>query len=251
MRIKTHLRSNVVAYLALFCALGGSAAYAAEKITSKQIAPGAVKSKQVKDGSITSTDLASNVLTRGGQGERGPQGPAGPQGPVGAQGETGPAGVTGERGPQGPQGPAGPTFGDSTTFDVIDISNCGTKTLGTVPVEVTSPSRIRATGTGSLRADSGAHGATISIQLLDSAGDVVASGVTSPLVGLGNWTGSENLQVTADGLVLAYGEPRTEYIAQPGQYTLRMYAAGSGHCQIGHLQLYGAQMTYTLLGNQP
>jgi hypothetical protein len=98
MKIITHIKRNLVAYLALFCALGGSA-YAAGKITSKQIAPGAIKSKQVKDGSLTESDLASGVITRGAAGEPGPQGPAGPKGEAGPTGATGATGVQGERGP--------------------------------------------------------------------------------------------------------------------------------------------------------
>ncbi|MFA9401264.1 MAG: hypothetical protein ACERKT_09195 [Acidobacteriota bacterium] len=51
-----HLRSNVVAYLALFVALTGTA-YAADKIGSKDIRKGAVKSKQIGDGQIRSKDI--------------------------------------------------------------------------------------------------------------------------------------------------------------------------------------------------
>jgi hypothetical protein len=241
MSITTHIKRNLVAYLALFCALGGSA-YAAGKVTSKQIAPGAVKSKQVKDGTLTANDLAAGVITRGSQGERGPEGPAGPQGVAGPQGQ---------QGEQGPQGPAGPTFGDSTSLDTIDVSNCGSTTVGvSQEFDITQPSRILATAMGSLRADTGAHGATLNIQLRDASGAIVASGVTSPHVGLGSWAGSENLQVTANGVLQASGQtPRTEYVAQPGRYSLKVYTEGSGHCQIGHLQIYGAQLSYVLLGN--
>jgi hypothetical protein len=247
MSIRNHIKSNLVAYLALFCALGGSA-YAAGKITSKQIAPGAIKSKHVKDGSLTSGDLAAGVITRGAAGETGPQGPAGPQGP---QGPAGPQGEQGLQGERGPQGPAGPTFGSSAKFDVIDLANCGSTNVGTTePFQVTSPSRVLATATGALRADTGSHGAVIAVQLLKDGEGVVASGVTSPNVGLGNWTGSEQLQATANGVLAASGpEPRAAYVAQPGQYQLKMYTEGAGHCQMGHLQIYSAQMSYVLLGN--
>jgi hypothetical protein len=58
-----HFRHNVVAYLALFVALGTGTAFAAEKITSKDIAPNAVKSKHLKNGQVKGADLAANAVT--------------------------------------------------------------------------------------------------------------------------------------------------------------------------------------------
>jgi hypothetical protein len=55
-RISGHLRGNVVGYVALFIALSGTV-YAAEKIDSKDIRAGAVKSKQVANDGIKSKDL--------------------------------------------------------------------------------------------------------------------------------------------------------------------------------------------------
>ena len=119
MRVGNHLRSNVVAYLALFVALGGSA-YAAVKleknsVKSKNIAPGQVKnsdlgdsavtSPKVADGSLESKDFAAGQLPSG---EQGPQGPQGQQGQQGAAGPAGPAGHPGIQGVPGPStGPAG------------------------------------------------------------------------------------------------------------------------------------------------
>jgi len=59
----SHLRRNVVAYLALFVALGSGTALAAEKITSKDIAPNAVKSKHLKNGQVRGADLAANAVS--------------------------------------------------------------------------------------------------------------------------------------------------------------------------------------------
>lgn len=59
----THLRHNVVAYLALFAALGTGTAFAAEKITGKDIAPNAVKSKHLKNGQVRGADLAASAVT--------------------------------------------------------------------------------------------------------------------------------------------------------------------------------------------
>ncbi len=55
-RIRLHLRSNVVGYLALFIALSGSA-YAAG------LANNSVKSKHIKDGQVKSADVRNNGLT--------------------------------------------------------------------------------------------------------------------------------------------------------------------------------------------
>jgi hypothetical protein len=117
----THLRRNVIAYLALFAALGGTTAYAATKLTSKQIAKSAIKSKHVKDGQLTGLDVKDNTLTgsdidesslslpatAAAPGATGATGPAGPQGPKGEPGQDGAKGETGATGPQGPQGPQG------------------------------------------------------------------------------------------------------------------------------------------------
>jgi hypothetical protein len=55
-RITEHFRSNIVAYLALFVALSGTA-YAAGKIGSRDIRKGAVKSKQIGDNRVRSKDI--------------------------------------------------------------------------------------------------------------------------------------------------------------------------------------------------
>ena len=55
-RISDHVRSNVVGYLALFIALGGTV-YAADKVGSNDIKTGAVKSKQIGDDKVKSKDI--------------------------------------------------------------------------------------------------------------------------------------------------------------------------------------------------
>lgn len=62
-RMVRHLRSNVVAYLALFVALGGAGAYAADKIGSRDIAKNAIKSKHIKNNKVSSADLKDGDLT--------------------------------------------------------------------------------------------------------------------------------------------------------------------------------------------
>lgn len=79
----------VLAGVLVFGLVGG--AYAAGKITGKDIKDGSVTGKDVKNHSLTRKDFRGSV-----------------RGPRGFRGPAGPAGVTGARGPAGPQGPAGP-----------------------------------------------------------------------------------------------------------------------------------------------
>ena len=90
----------IVALLALFVALGGTA-YAAlnlpansvgtrqlqnAAVTRAKIANGAVTSGKVKDYSLLARDFRLGQLPAGPQGPQGLQGPQGPQGPAGPQG---------------------------------------------------------------------------------------------------------------------------------------------------------------------
>jgi hypothetical protein len=98
-----HVRGNLVAYLALFLALGGTSAYAAgalpkASVGAKQLKKNAVTSPKVRDGSLRAQDFAPGQLPRG------EQGPQGERGAIGPQGERGPEGP---EGPQGEQGPSG------------------------------------------------------------------------------------------------------------------------------------------------
>ncbi|HVD86960.1 MAG TPA: hypothetical protein VNB59_06075 [Solirubrobacterales bacterium] len=60
-RLHGHLRANAIAYLALFVALGSTSAWAADKITSKDIAKNAVLSKHIKQ--VKTVDLANGLVT--------------------------------------------------------------------------------------------------------------------------------------------------------------------------------------------
>ncbi|HYG97246.1 MAG TPA: hypothetical protein VD741_09085, partial [Solirubrobacterales bacterium] len=82
--------ANVVATLALFCALAGGA-YAAgvlpkNSVGTKQLKKNAVTGAKVKDGSLRKQDFRAGELPAG------PQGPTGPAGPAGAPGQPGPRG---------------------------------------------------------------------------------------------------------------------------------------------------------------
>jgi hypothetical protein len=58
-RVLAHLKGNVVAYLALFVALGGTSAYAANTVFSTDIVDGQVNSADVKDNSLNTFDVHS------------------------------------------------------------------------------------------------------------------------------------------------------------------------------------------------
>jgi hypothetical protein len=86
--------ANVIATLALFVALGGSA-YAAT-----QLKKNSVGTKQLKNGAVTSKKISAATRNelRGG---------AGPRGEAGPKGDAGPRGVEGPPGREGPPGLAG------------------------------------------------------------------------------------------------------------------------------------------------
>ena len=56
-----HLRGNAVAYLALFVALSAGTAFAASKVTTKDIANDAVTSKKIKNGQVKAEDLGKGI----------------------------------------------------------------------------------------------------------------------------------------------------------------------------------------------
>ena len=57
--------STVAAYLALFVALGGTGAWAADRITSKDISKNAVRSKHIKKNAVATKKIKSNAVTAG------------------------------------------------------------------------------------------------------------------------------------------------------------------------------------------
>jgi hypothetical protein len=106
--MRKHLSyANVVATLALFSALGGSA-YAALRITGRDVVDGSLSGADVRDGSLGGTDVRDGSLRardfRTGDLPAGARGPAGPQG---APGPAGPAGVAGPQGAAGSNGAPG------------------------------------------------------------------------------------------------------------------------------------------------
>ena len=151
--IASHLRSNGLAYVALFIALT-STSYAAitipnNSVGNKQLKKDAVDTKKVKNKTLVADDFKAGQLPAGAQGLQGAQGPQGPQGEPGGKGDKGDLGLKGDQGIQGVS--AGFTPSKSASDDPApDKTLTGTdQVLLTAPALVTTaPSRIHASGLG-------------------------------------------------------------------------------------------------------
>ncbi len=111
--------------MALFIALGGGA-YAAVKmpansVGSRQIKSSAVRSSEVRNGSLFARDFKAGQLPKGAQGATGPRGPAGPRGLPGAPGTPG---EPGEAGANGATNVVVRTAGPSATNPQLSIAQC-------------------------------------------------------------------------------------------------------------------------------
>lgn len=97
------LRSNAIALVALFVALGGTS-YAVT-----QLPKDSVGARQVKNGSLSANELSKSArkALRGARGAAGAPGAPGVAGPAGAVGPTGPVGPKGEPGAKGEKGATG------------------------------------------------------------------------------------------------------------------------------------------------
>ena len=120
--ILRHLRRNLIAYVALLFALGGSS-FAA---TTALLPANSVGTRQVINHSLLKKDFKRGQLPRGRRGLRGPRGIAGARGPTGLTGPAGPQGPKGDTGPPGASAlnsvPSGQTIhgaigGDFHAFD--------------------------------------------------------------------------------------------------------------------------------------
>ncbi len=106
-RLTGHMRHNLIAYLALFVALGGTS-YAAIRLPANSVGPRQIKKNAVRSSDVKNSSLLARDF-KAGQLPAGPRGAQGIPGPVGAIGPHGPKGDTGDTGPQGSTGAAGAT----------------------------------------------------------------------------------------------------------------------------------------------
>jgi hypothetical protein len=137
--------ANVVATLALFIALGGTA-WAAATITSAEVKDRSLIARdiklasltgaEVKNGSLAEADLsaAAKASLKGAAGATGPAGPAGANGTNGAVGAAGPTGSAGRD---------GAVAADEEIGDVrFENVGCDQFELARLPVTLTAPSVI-------------------------------------------------------------------------------------------------------------
>jgi hypothetical protein len=83
VRVLIHLRRNVVAYIALFVALGG-VSYAVVKLPARSVGTKQLKSRAVTLPKISGSARDALAGSRGPRGQTGLQGPTGARGPQGA-----------------------------------------------------------------------------------------------------------------------------------------------------------------------
>ena len=101
-RLLHHIRKNVIAYLALFVALGAGGGYAVAASNNKTITVCADKKTGVLH--LKTRGRCKSSQTRVSWNQQGPQGLQGAPGPQGSQGAQGSQGVQGVQGAQGPAG---------------------------------------------------------------------------------------------------------------------------------------------------
>ena len=148
--------ATVIAVLALFVALGGTATAAGILITGKQIKDGTVKGADIGNGSVATADVKNGSLTGLDVRDKSltpadfsgsVQGPAGPPGP---QGVPGPKGDPGAVGPEGPPNPNAVFAQNADALDGIDSTQFLRHTPQTRQILPTQPE-----GTPSLWLESG------------------------------------------------------------------------------------------------
>jgi hypothetical protein len=141
-RILSHLKSNLVAYLALFVALGGSS-YAAVRLTpgsvhTSALAKGAVTHKKLAANSVSSRNVVNGSLTtadvKPGRGGKGPKGDRGNPGSPGGAYVGGRARSTGSVGAPHGTSTNVPLSGDSWTQEAGELDLiAGTMTVKAPP----------------------------------------------------------------------------------------------------------------------
>src|SRR5438105_9710357 len=87
--------------------------------------------------------------------------------------QTGPKGATGAK---GPTGAAGPSFGDGEWVSAAFLPGCTASEVGSIPVTITRPSRIYATGLGVYSPAQDQTAMDLFLQLRDAADTTTLAG---------------------------------------------------------------------------
>jgi len=131
-KFRSHVRSNLIGYLALFVALGGTGAYAAASFVGGD---GRIHGCVSKTGQLTVLKPPGKACGTGNtQIAWNQQGPRGIQGVHGVQGIQGVTGKTGETGRTGAQGPQGPGAKGNTASAPATLAGSQSSQFGTPPM---------------------------------------------------------------------------------------------------------------------
>lgn len=115
-RLGRHVRSQAVAYTALFVALGGTS-YAAVSVSGADVRDGSLTAADIQQGSLTGDvmqrgSIPASALDPAAAQRLAAKTTRGPRGKTGPRGKKGDKGATGPTGPQGPAGPHGTPLND-------------------------------------------------------------------------------------------------------------------------------------------
>lgn len=120
--------ATILASIAVFAVLAGSATAATSLISGKDIKKGSITGKQIKNKSLSIKELSKGAVKK-------------LRGQTGPRGETGARGEKGETGARGPAGIVVPLFGEDATENIADGQ---AKNVITIPVATTGTYVINA-----------------------------------------------------------------------------------------------------------
>ncbi|HEY7631380.1 MAG TPA: hypothetical protein VH817_11790 [Thermoleophilaceae bacterium] len=208
-----HLRRNLVAYLALFVALGGTS-YAAVKLPknsvgTRQLKRGAVTAAKIKPHSLLLSNFKKGQLgAAGGQGATGPQGPAGRNGTNGTDGEPGSDGRTilnGLGAPPASAGLPGDFYIDGAANQIYGPKGSGPGNQWGSGTDLTGPKGDGAPGSWSGR-----------IQGVPSASGTIPVTWSGAVTGLSTASGTPNQTMLSPATDIVAKNISGEFTAAPG-----------------------------------
>lgn len=187
--------ATIIASLALFFALGGSAIAAQHYL-------------------ITSTSQIKPSVLAKLKGKDGPAGPAGPIGPQGAQGSAGLVGPQGQAGPQGSQGPPGQQGPEGPP-------GSGSAALSTMSEKVAAPKRVPASNELGAGGGEGIEASAVTCPSGEhavSGGSNVYAGVVAGMLSVRSNDGKSWIVIVANSSSYSGGEVQAiAYCAQTGE----------------------------------